>query len=181
MQVLHRDKDGTPAAILEVNNDVTNLRRAEETLRSTQQQLQLVTDNTDAAVTRCSRSLRYVWVSRGYAAWIGRTAEEIAGRAIQEVIGEEGYEDIRPLIERVLSGESVEYTTQVQFIGPGKRWIRAVYVPTYSNAQEVDGWIGVVMDITEEKRTEKQQRQTQRLESLGILAGASHMTLTTCW
>jgi PAS domain S-box-containing protein len=112
-----------------------------------------------AAVSRCSRDLRYVWVSRGYAAWMGRPMEEIAGRPIRNIIGAEGYEQIRPYIEQVLSGRRVEYTTQVNFLGPGKQWIHAVYVPTYSHGEEADGWIAVVTDITEMLRDQGRLRE----------------------
>src|SRR5262249_34466694 len=66
------------------------LRRSNEELRATREQLQLITNNMAAAVTRCSSDFRYVWVSNGYAAWIGRQPEEVAGRPIREVIGAEG-------------------------------------------------------------------------------------------
>ncbi len=52
----------------------------------------------------------------------------------------------------------MEFTRQVNFIGPGERWIRAVYVPTYSQGEEVDGWIAVVTDITDERRAAEQLR-----------------------
>jgi PAS domain S-box-containing protein len=167
LQALYRRQEGSPAAILEVNNDITDLKRAEERFRAAQQQLQLITDNMPAAVTRCSRNLHYVWVSRGYAAWIGRPAEEIAGRPIRDVIGDQAYEGIHPYIERVLAGERVEYTTKVNFLGPGERWIHAVYVPTYVDSKQVDGWIAVVVDCTDEKRTAEQLRAAdQRVRAL---------------
>src|SRR5262245_49499387 len=33
--------------------------------------LHLIVDAMSAAVTRCSRDLRYLWVSRAYAEWLG--------------------------------------------------------------------------------------------------------------
>jgi len=134
------------------------LLRSNEELRAIKEQLQLITSNMAAAVSRCSSDLRYVWVNRGYAAWLGRPPEEIAGHLIRDVIGDEGYENIRPYMERVLTGERVEYNTQVNFSGLGKRWIHAVYVPTYSGENQVDGWIAVVTDITDEKRRIEQLR-----------------------
>jgi PAS domain S-box-containing protein len=166
-----RGAAGSPLQYVSVLEDINERKVAENELRTTKEQLQVVADNMAAAVTRCSRDLRYIWVSRRYAQWLSREPEEIMGRRLADVIGERGFEDIRSHVERVLAGERVEYTAQVNFLGQSQRWIHAVYEPTYTHDQEVDGWIAVVLDITEEKRTAEQLRQTQRLESLGVLAG----------
>jgi len=121
------------------------LRRLNEAL----QQLHLITGNMEAAVTRCSSDLRYLWVSRSCAAWLGRKQEEIAGHPILEIIGRDGFEAIRPHVEKVLSGEREEYEGRVDYAGVGPRWIHAVYVPTKGNDRKVDGWIAVITDVTE--------------------------------
>ena len=64
-----------------------------------------VIDNTPFMLTRCSRDLRYQFVSRAYAEMIGLTPEEVLGRPIVEILGEEGLKTIQPYIERVLQGE----------------------------------------------------------------------------
>ena len=140
-------------------------RRMQQELQEKERQLESITANMAAAVSRCSRDFKYLWVSKGYAGLLGSSPEQIAGRAIRDVIGDQGFEDIRPYMERVLSGERVEYTTHVNFLGPGKRWIRAIYVPTYSEDGRVDGWIAVVTDVTEERHIiEKLRDQTQLLD-----------------
>jgi PAS domain S-box-containing protein len=131
--------------------DVTERKRFEDELRVANARLQVITDNIPAAVTHCTADQRYRWVSQGYAEWIKQPVPEIQGRSIKDVIGERGYEEIRPYIERVLSGERVEYTTQIHFNGPGERWIHVVYVPTYTAENAVDGWLAVVSDITDQR------------------------------
>jgi PAS domain S-box-containing protein len=157
--------------IVTVIEDISERKSAEAALQSAKDQLQLVTDRMAAAVTRCSRDQRYVWVSRRCAEWLRRPLTEIIGRPIAEVLGEQGYAAIRPHIQRVLSGETVEYTAEVNYLGIGPRWIRAVYVPTYGADRQVDGWIAVIADETAERNAAEQLRQSQRLESLGVLAG----------
>jgi PAS domain S-box-containing protein len=112
-------------------------------------------DKMSAVVTRCSSDFRYVWVTRNYADWVGRPPEEIAGRVLADVIGSQGYETIRPYIERVLSGRRVEYTTRLNLQGRGYRWIHAVYEPIYSRGLDADGWISMVTDVTESKRVDQ--------------------------
>jgi PAS domain S-box-containing protein len=123
-------------------------------LAAAQAELTLVTENMAAAVTRCSRDFRYVWVSPAYAAWLNRERKAIEGRPIRDVIGADGFEEIRPYMERVIAGEKVEYTARVHFFGMSERWINAVYIPVRRPDDVVDGWIAVVTDITERVKQE---------------------------
>ena len=140
--------------------DIRERKRADDKLRAALEQLQLITDNMPAGLTRCSRDRRFVWVSRSYAAWLGREPEEIAGRPMLDVVGREVYEPVRPYIERVLSGERVEYEAQVKYAEAGRRWIHVVYVPTKAKDQTVDGWIGMVADVTERHNAEERLRES---------------------
>jgi PAS domain S-box-containing protein len=128
---------------------------AEDTLRAAREQLRIVTDTMSAAVIRCSADLRYVWVSKAFADWVGRSPEEIAGRPIVDVVGEEAVDLFRPGVERVLAGERVEHEQAVRFLGSGRRWINEVCTPTHDPNGAVDGWVGVLTDLTARKGIEQ--------------------------
>jgi PAS domain S-box-containing protein len=143
--------------------DITERKQAKDAVREALLQLQLITENMPVGVTRCSRDLRYLWVSNSYASWLQRSVEGIAGHKIPDVLGQDGYETLRPYIERVLSGERVEYETQVEYPGRGKRWIHGVYVPTKDQGGDVDGWIAVAADVTERHEAEERLRESEEL------------------
>ena len=100
--------------------------RAEEQLRQAQQELVTITENMPAAVARCSRDFRCLWVSPAYAARLGLTREAITGRPIREVFGEWAFRQILPYFERVLSGERVEYTTRLDVASIGEKWVHGL-------------------------------------------------------
>jgi PAS domain S-box-containing protein len=129
--------------------------------RPTHDDLHVLVDAMSAAVMRCSRDLRYVWASRAYAAWLGRRPDEIAGRCIVDVIGADALAAIHPYIQRVLSGERVEYEERVPFSGIGDRWIHAVYAPIYAEAPQPTGWVGVVRDVSDERQHEVRLRDSE--------------------
>lgn len=128
---------------------------AEDTLRAAREQLRIVTEAMEAAVIRCSADLRYVWVSKAFAQWVGRGPEEIAGLPIVDIMGEAAVDVFRPDVERVLAGERVEYERDVRFPRSGRRWINEVCTPTYDPTGAVDGWVAVLTDLTVRKEIEQ--------------------------
>lgn len=150
-----RDEMGKVTGHIGTVTDITQRKQAQE-------QLQLVTDSMSAAVTRCSRDLRYLWVSRPYAEWLGRPVGEIVGRRIIDVLGLEAWNQLRPHFERVLSGEQVRYEEAVDFQGLGRRWVNAIYTPTFDTGGAVDGWVAVVQDVENRRQMEDALRQSER-------------------
>ncbi len=134
-------------------------RRAEEALRVREAELEVITDTTPLMLTRCSRELRYVYVNRAYANMLGLQPQDIIGKAIVEVIGTEGYESIRPHVEKVLRGQSVEYSQEVLFQSVGLRHLVATYRPDIASDGAVVGWVASISDISDRKDTEKALRR----------------------
>ena len=136
-------------------NDITERKQAEESLRAVSAELRHTLHTAATGLTHCSRNLRYLSVNRAYAQCIGLPQEQIVGRPIVEVMGQEAFEIIRPRIEKVLSGEQVEYEDELPIAGERKS-IRGVYTPYRDAAGNVVGWVASIMDISERKRIEKE-------------------------
>jgi PAS domain S-box-containing protein len=167
-----RNADGEIIAASKVARDVTERKLAAEALRAAQEELQVVTDNMAAAVIRCSRDLRYLWVSPVAGAWYGRRPEDVIGRHLQDVLGAEALALIQPHIDRVLGGERVEFEAELPYPTLGRRWVHAVYAPTRTSGGEVDGWVAVLTDTTPHHRFEDALREADRRkdEFLAVLA-----------
>ena len=144
-----------------VSMDVTEQARAAEELRRQREELRLVTDTMPAGVVRVSADLHYVWVNRVFASWVGKTPDEIIGRPVGEVIGDDDWRDLRPLAERALRGERVEYERLARFAA-GERWIYSVMEPTRDPGGAPNGLVAVVSDIHDRKLMEETLRQAER-------------------
>ena len=125
--------------------------------------LRVITEAMGAAVTRCSRDLRYLWVNGHCANWLGLTPEQMIGRPIRDVIGDEAFEEIRPYCERALAGERVEYEKKVHFKARPSCWLHAIYNPTFGSDGTTDGWVAVVVDVDERHRAEDALHEQNRL------------------
>jgi PAS domain S-box-containing protein len=153
---LQRDVDGQPLAFLEINSDITARRRAEAALEASEAQLRLVTDSAPVFLAHCDAEGRYRFVNRGYAERFGLSRDDVVGRRIPEVLGEEAYASFRAYVERVLAGEPVEFEVEVPYQTLGPRWMHCAYAPERDAAGAVRGHIAVVTDVTARKRMEAQ-------------------------
>jgi PAS domain S-box-containing protein len=138
-------------------------KRDEEALREKEAELELMVTQTPFMLTRCTRDLRYRYVSRSYADLVGRSPEEIAGKPIVEILGKEGLEKILPYIKKVLKGRTTEYEMEVPFQGVGVHWLHTVYTPDRDSEGNVVGWFASLTDVSRRKQTEALLQRSKEL------------------
>ncbi|MGB7079171.1 MAG: PAS domain S-box protein [Xanthobacteraceae bacterium] len=138
--------------------ELTERKRAEEALRASEAELQSLINRTPFMLVRCTRDLRYRFISEAYAKFIGRNRDEVIGQTIAQVLGEEGFNRLRPYIEKVLRGEEVEFECELEVAAIGTRCLYIAYRPERDGAA-VAGWIASLLDITEQRRGDAARRQ----------------------
>ena len=86
---------------------------------------------------------------------MGRQPADIAGKPIVEIMGEEGFETIRPYIATVLNGTRVEFESDLNINGAGIRSLRVVYTPDTDERGRIQGWIASILDVSDRKQGEE--------------------------
>jgi PAS domain S-box-containing protein len=130
-----------------------------EALRARGAELEAVIGGTPFMLARLGRDMRYRFISRAYARMIGRRPEDVVGRHVAEILGQDGFAAVRPYVEKVLSGEPTEYELEIRFTGVGARYLRGIYTPEFDAAGAVDGWIASLIDVGERRRGDEVRRQ----------------------
>jgi PAS domain S-box-containing protein len=133
-------------------------------------ELKQILDSTPFLLARCSPDLRYLYVSKSYAANFGRTQDELIGKRLSDVMGPEAFAKIRPRAEAALRGERVEFEEEIAFPNAPRRIYHVILTPERDDRGEIIGYISSVNDITERKLSERklasQLAATQRLQEI---------------
>jgi len=170
--IIQRNARGEPERFIGVSTDVTQRKQAEAALAARTDELHQTFNATATGLTRCSRNLHYIAANPAYAEIAGVPLQQIIRRPIIDVMGQEGFEKIRPYVERVLRGESVEYETPVPFSKGGTRLLHVAYAPWREADGSVSGWVASVTDVTARHEAEEKLKAASRHkdEFLAMLA-----------
>jgi PAS domain S-box-containing protein len=135
-------------------------------LADSQHQLQLIADSLPVVISYIDPQQRYRFNNKAYEEWFGQSPNEIIGRRVREVLGENGYERIHERMDAALSGErqSFEYELALR---SGTRHISATYIPDFGEQGIVKGVFVLGIDITERKRMEEALLRSERLAAIG--------------
>ncbi len=162
------------------------LRENEASLRDKEAELQSIIYRTPFMLLRLSRDLRYRFISHAYAEMIGRRPEEVIGKPIVDVLGEEDFQTVLPQIKKVLQGNRVEFEREAHFRGGGTRFLHVMYTPEKDEGGAVTGWIASILDITDRKRAaEAEQILVRELQHrtnnlLAVIQGIAQKSLSGC-
>jgi PAS domain S-box-containing protein len=157
------DDAGRVLGMVLVFRDASAERAAERNLQLRDAELQIINDHARFPIVHLDRRHHYIFVNRAYAERFGLTPEQCAGKHIREVAGELAYRSVRPHIEAVLAGQTVEFESEIPYQAPlGTRWMRCIYAPVHrSEDEEARSLVATVTDITDRKEAEEMLRRSQ--------------------
>jgi PAS domain S-box-containing protein len=136
-------------------------KKKQSVVRESEAHVQQIVDTAATGLAQYSRDMRYLSVNRAYAEMAGLPVEQIVGRSFVEVMGPEALETIRPLVERVLRGETVRYESDAPFRARGPDFLQVVYTPWRELDGTVNGWVASVTDITLLRNAQEELRESE--------------------
>lgn len=171
LKTVLRDEAHDVSGIVGVATDITSRVQAENDLRESLNQLRLITDNLPVLIIYIDLDHRYRFVNQEASNWYSQDAENILGKTMEDVLGAQFYNRIKPRLEEVMSGSPVHFEEQAQYPDGKDRHIEVTYVPDFDESGSTRGVFGFVQDITEKREMEAHLRQSENLKAVGQLAG----------
>ena len=175
MKLPLHDNEGNINAIVGVGEDITARRQSEEELRSSRQILKTAFDNIPLAIYLKDTDFRYRMVNKAGAEFYGIPEDSFIGLTIHDMPGvsaEEG-EQVDRSDRRVLEENGPVQIANLQVAKPGgKPSVRNIIkVPIHDGQGTITGVLVLSSDITERTHLEEQLRHSQKMESIGQIAG----------
>lgn len=155
--------DGKPAELVGVNQDVTEERRAQSALRSSEERLQRFSEaSTDVLWIRSASTLQWEYLSPGFDRIYGLTRQDaLKADNLHTWLGfivPEDRDGARAALMRVGTGERVAFEYRIRRPDGEIRWLRNTDFPIRDQAGIVTHIAGVGSDITFEKTATEHQR-----------------------
>jgi diguanylate cyclase (GGDEF)-like protein/PAS domain S-box-containing protein len=149
-------------------NDIHGLKQAQEALRDSEAGMRLIMDNVPARVSYIDRDYRYRFLNRHNEEWLGESRKELTGRGFADVVGHDRESQLGPLLDRVLTGETV--STEMELVQPdgSARWESVHYAPNRDAEGNVIGIYMVHADIHDQKRNEEELKRVNWMLSSHI-------------
>ena len=158
--------------------ELARRKRAEAELRTNEDRYRLLAENAGDLVAELNADGLYEYVSPSHQTVLGYVRDELLGRDPFELIHPDDREETRAVTERTIASRIPETKTFRFRHRDGEwRWIE-MYTRAFSTTSGATHLLVVGQDISERQRVEEQQlkleaqmQETQKLESLGVLAG----------
>jgi PAS domain S-box-containing protein len=152
-QQLAQKNDELATHIMQLQYEARERRRAEKIAHDTVLQMRTVTDHLPINIAQFDREYRYRFANGFFAARYGLKPEDLIGRTIAEVTGNEIFAAFRDRMDEALAGRRVQFESAVKFEF-GEKWMSVTYVPERNAAGEVVGFVALSVDISERKQAE---------------------------
>jgi len=173
--------------VLSAIRDITDRKRIEQELRRAQEDLHqktkeqlgeyrtrlaLIIDSSEDAIIGKNLDGTITSWNKGAERIYGYAPEEVVGKNISVLAPKDRPDEIPEILRKIARGESTEHFETMRVAKDGRRLNVSITVsPLRDAANQVIGASVIARDITSQRKAEDQLRHSQKMESIGRLAG----------
>jgi two-component system cell cycle sensor histidine kinase/response regulator CckA len=165
------DSQGNVSQAIEYTLDISDRKRAEQALKSSEQRFRTLTESSPIGITIIQRGKRQ-YANPAVVSMFGyERTEDVLRLEVQDLYDSETGEMIKDLIETELEGIPAPYFQEATGL---KRSGEAFDISMWMVKTEFEGEPAIltfVLDVSEEKSLRSQLFHAQKMESLGTMAG----------
>ena len=153
-------------------DDITERTRAESSLRESEERFRGMADTAPVMLWVSGADKLCTFFNKGWLAFTGRTMQQEMGNGWAEGVHAEDLERCLVAYSAAFDArETFQMEYRLRRADGEYRWLLDSGNPRFSADGTFVGYIGSAIDITESKRNQERLLVTQKLESVGLLAG----------
>ena len=153
--------EGQTQAIKHTSNqlekEMGKTRLMMKTLEANENQLRLIANALPMRVAYVDLNHTYTFVNSCYEKWFGKLVTEIIGYSVEVIVGPEFYKQVESLIAQAIAGKNIDFEINVKDQTGGAKDLHVTYLPDFSSAKQVQGFVEITRDITEKKRNDEEK------------------------
>jgi diguanylate cyclase (GGDEF)-like protein/PAS domain S-box-containing protein len=149
-----------------VGTDITARTQTEQALRDSAEKLRLFADNVPAITVSWDENLRCRFANKAFAAVFGLAVEDVIGKHLRELYGEEVYREVQGHFVQALQGYPVTYQRTRKLQSGEPRYLEIKLLPHIGHDGKVLGCFAVTTDITEHKLAAERIQRVAHHDSL---------------
>ncbi len=117
-------------------------------------------------VTAADAEGRFVYANRVALAMLGLRLEDVVGRTVRDILGDDMADRTTPMLARLASGETVQWSDWVTYANGSRRHVDQTYSPCFSTSGQLVGFIALIRDTTALK--EREEALEARIAALNV-------------
>jgi len=165
------DAGGKITHFIGVKEDITQRKRAEEALHESEARFRTICEASPLGIVLADCDGNTIYANDATCRIAGAAAGELAGRGWEQALHSGDRERVISEWRRIQQTNEPFQSERRYLHKDGKViWARLTCAPVIDHGK-VRGYMGLVEDITERKQMDEQLRRSQRIESIGTLAG----------
>lgn len=142
--------------------DISRRRQVEEQLGEQGRLFRAIIENASDSVFVKDREGRYLLVNPAFARVMGQAVDELIGKTDHQLMDKDEADYFNQTDQEVVAGREARRYEDHATYEDGERYFSTLKFPLMADDGRVQGVVGIVRDITEDKRIEQELRQSQQ-------------------
>ncbi len=158
------DEDGKPSLVVEVSHDITESRKAENTLRESEERFRATFEQAAVGIDHGTLDGRFLRINQKFCDIVGYSKEEMLERTFQDITHPDDLDIDLENAQRLLDGQLESYSTEKRYLRKNGEivWVNITVSLVRDNTGSPSYFISVVEDITRRVLADQQLNVYQK-------------------
>lgn len=157
-----RHADGHVACVLATATNIDDVIEAREEAKHSRENLQRILNAIDLPMGKWNHNAQLEDCNTPYLKWARKSREELIGRSLQELFGEDAWAIAKPAFDSAFMGDKAQYSRLLRHQEGTPHWARITVFPELSANQTIDTVYTIAFDIDAEMRAIDKLRTAQK-------------------